>query len=341
MAGNIERVRIDEVFGTLGHVQHLLEALGLGYARRYNTVAVNDILTPDGREVHTLQVAGQLDELYPFTRRANGFEMAKGFSDPVEGTTIFLQRFDMRATRDEDRVKHGRSHTFKVVVWLNTLATFVFAGGEDRLTLRPEGEGDCLRRYEGSLNTVVSDGVIAISDDDCNAARCNGWLLRLHESLRKGFRYVTVVWTARLGWSRGANSNSNGLSKLEVNIGKALDHTLIDDGIVAAIKLKTQSPDDVCLLRWRHRVVEELGLIEVLPELLSLDTLLDAYYLLGILEVAALRDLGRCHSFFAIGPVVDGASCDFVAKLSITLVIHYRADGAIDWQLLPVGTQSR
>jgi len=78
----------------------------------------------------------------------------------------------------------------------------------------------------------------------------------------------------------------------------------------------------------------------VLGEFDRMEALLHSDDLFGIVEVTALgRGSGR-NNAFAVGPVVDFARSNGVSHSSVTVVIHHRAYGTVDWKFLPVDAET-
>ena len=94
-------------------------------------------------------------------------------------------------------------------------------------------------------------------------------------------------------------------------------------------------------LGWTLRIVEELSLIKVLPELLRLETLLDTHDLLWVVGVTPFFRFGWWDSTMTVGPIIHLALMDHMLALAITLVVHNRANWTIYWQLLPVDAKPR
>jgi hypothetical protein len=66
------------------------------------------------------------------------------------------------------------------------------------------------------------------------------------------------------------------LGKTEIDVTQALGHLVVDPGVVAVVKLECERCCQVRLLVLCKRVVEELGLVVVLAELLRAQTSLHA-----------------------------------------------------------------
>ena len=78
----------------------------------------------------------------------------------------------------------------------------------------------------------------------------------------------------------------------------------------------------------------------MLAELLRTQTGLHAFDLGGDVAVGTVLDLCGRGGFEAVGPVVDGSLGDSVAHGTVAVLVHDRADGPVDGQLLPIGAET-
>ena len=174
MLRDLESVVVKEVLSALDHLQTLLEALRRHLSHSNDTIAVGDLA--GDRELHAGDLAGHLDELDGLAGRADGFEVAVGFTDPVHGAALLLQRLDrLRAAGDEDAVEHGAAHALEVVVGFDALgAVLVLARGVDGRAAGADGVGQGASTLESADHGVVGDRVVSVGDHDGNAARLDG-----------------------------------------------------------------------------------------------------------------------------------------------------------------------
>ncbi len=107
MLRDIKRVNINKVLGPLDHIDSLLEAFRLCSPSSNNSIALNHIVTALLTKVHSLNPTSHLHQLHGFPGGANGFQVSKSFANPVNDTSLFFERLDVRATGDEDGVEHG------------------------------------------------------------------------------------------------------------------------------------------------------------------------------------------------------------------------------------------
>jgi len=149
-----------------------------------------------------------------------------------------------------------------------------------------------------------------------------------------------MIGASRLRRRRCATLFGDGLGETEIDIAEALRHAIVDNGIVAMVQLKCESTGEMGLFGFGLRVVEELGLIEMLAEFLRFQALLDVGNLFGIIDIPTFFDGRWGNSAVAVGPVVDLALVDYVLTLAVALVIHNRADRTVDGKLLPIYAKS-
>lgn len=95
------------------------------------------------------------------------------------------------------------------------------------------------------------------------------------------------------------------------------------------------------LLDGRHRVVEELSLLNVLGKLGSSLSSLDAGDWGWVGRGTSLLDGDLVRGVESVGVVVDLALVDLVFTLSISNVVEDGANGLVDGDLGPVDTESR
>jgi hypothetical protein len=270
--------------------------------------------------------------------------VAVGFADPVHGAALLLQRLDrLRAARDEDRVEHGAAHALEVVVGLDALgaAVLVLARGVDGRAAGADGVRQGAGALESADHGVVGDRVVAVGDHDGDAASLDGRLGGHEVSLAETLGGLAVVGAAfLLGDLVGADELCDLLGEAKVDVAQALGHLVVDPRVVTVVKLEGERCGQVSLLVLCKRVVEELGLVVVLAELLRAQTSLHALNLCGDVLVGAVLDLCRWGSLEAVRPVVDSALSDSMAHGTVAVLVHDRADGLVDGQLLPVGTET-
>ena len=234
-------VRVDEALCTLDHVERLLEALGLddALAGGDDAVGLVHVGAVLGGVAHALDVGRVVDEVDTLAGRADGLEMAEGFTHPVHDAALLDQRLHVRTAGDEDGVEERGTHAFEVVVGLHALAGLLaFAVGKDVLALRADGEGHGARALECSDNAVVGDWVVAVRDQNGDAARDDRGRFRLEVSLRESSGLLAVVETKLLRRCGSTGLLSNCLRETEVNHAKALGHAVVDEGIIAVVKLE-------------------------------------------------------------------------------------------------------
>ena len=240
MLANLPRIRVDEVLSTFRHRERLLEALRRRSRGGHDAVMVHDLGAACSAEFQAVDLAGQFDELDAFARGADGFQMPERFAHPVHHAALLLQRLDVGAAWYEDGVEHRGAHAFEVMVWLHALsARFVFAVGVDRLPFGPDDEGECFGGLERGYDAVEGDGIVAIADNDGDAACGDGGLGGVEFGYAETFGFLTMVWSERLGRCWSAAHFCDGLGKAKVDFAKALCHAVVDDWVVAMVELES------------------------------------------------------------------------------------------------------
>ncbi|KAI9166472.1 LOW QUALITY PROTEIN: putative two component histidine kinase [Paramyrothecium foliicola] len=335
-----EHELLKEALGVLGNLDHLAEARRVSIPQGHNTVALRGLAGRGGRNLG--QLNGLVDQVDTGAGSANGLEVTERLTHVVQGATILGQRRDrLVAAGNEDGVEHGAALALEVVVGDDAGAGgAVLAGGVDGRAARRNDEGKGLGGLQGAVHGVEGDGVVAVGDNDGDAARHDGRLLRQEVKLAQVLGLLAVDLPARAAGLVAAHHLGDGLGEVHVDLSDALDHALVDDGLVAVVQLEGQGVHQVRLLNLGERVEEELGLVDVLLELGAPGALLDALHLGGELDKTALGLGGRGLLLEAVGPVVHLALGDGVAALAVAVEVHDGADGLVDGQLLPVDAQT-
>lgn len=151
---------------------------------------------------------------------------------------------------------------------------------------------------------------------------------------------LAMVHHKGFGGDRSTNILSNLLGKAEIDLSQTQCHTLVNDGVIAVVQLKAEGLGHVELLVFRHGVIEQLGLLVVLAELVAQSTLLEALVLLRVRDKSAVLRLRWRDSLETVWPVVHRASGDLVTHSAIAVVVQDGADRSVDWELFPVGAQT-
>lgn len=337
-----------KVRGALENLHAFLEALGLLLpARSNNTIPLDGVRALRRRHLDIERAAQRLlDEIDGLTGRAQRLEMAERLGDPVLDLAVLAQGCDVGPAGDEGCVEHGRALAVVVVVRDDALGGGpVLAVGVDGGALGADDEGQGHGGLDGGLHAGEGDGVVAVADDDGDAAAHDSGCLGEKLGLGEVRGAAAVVLLEGLGWDRGADHLGDFLGELEVDFGEAVaGEAFVDDGVVAVVELEAEGLLHVELLVLGHGVVEELRLAVVLAEFVAQGAVLDALYALGVgleptAQPAAL-DAGWGNRFEAVGPVVDRALRDAVAHLAVSVVVENRAHWTVDWKLFPIDAQA-
>jgi hypothetical protein len=160
-----------------------------------------------------------VEELDTFARRADGFTMCEGFADPVDCTTVLLERRDVRAAGDEESVEEGGALAFEVVGWFDTCAGggFVFAFRVDGGAVGTDDEGRGFGGFEGRLYCFGCGCVVAVCYEDSDAAGGDGGFRGGVVGLWEGFGWFAVVWSAFLFWDGCADEKGDVFGKREID----------------------------------------------------------------------------------------------------------------------------
>jgi hypothetical protein len=101
---------------------------------------------------------------------------------------------------------------------------------------------------------------------------------------------------------------------------KPINHTRVDDRIITVVKLKAEGSLEVGFLWWSQRVVEKLGVNDVLGEFLALETFRSAGNLLRVGFEPSFGWGNRRHGLEAIGPIIGLSGCDAMPSLTVSVV---------------------
>ncbi len=228
-----------------------------------------------------------------------------------------------------------------MMVWLDTFTTLALSIGEDSLPLVADDDGEGFCGSEGGHDAIEGDGVITVRNQDGDAAGSDGGLFGVKDRHTEIAGLVTMVWFALLRWSWGAGFFGYSFGELQVDIAETLDHAVVDDGFIAVVQFEAQRGDDMGFLWGSLRVPEELGLGDVVFELLGLKALLHACYFLRPIDVGSLSFGSGFNGVEPVGPVIDFAGMNLVLALPVTVLIHDGTDRTVYWQLLLIDAKSR
>lgn len=168
-----------------------------------------------------------------------------------------------------------------------------------------------------------------------------GLTLGLSLHLREEGRLLTVVWLGWLGQFDMRELFRYLDREIMIDKSEASDSVLVHNFIGTFRQLKLSGQDDVFLLGFRHRVVEQGSLRDVLLEFGAIDSFRNLSEGLGVRLESALLRRRRRYGVKAVGVVPCSVLLAPLGTLTILLIGHKGAYRSVDRDITKVDTQTR
>ena len=170
MLGNIERVNINQVLCPLDHIDGFPEAFRFRRPSSDKPITINHIVTPFFTKLYSLDFTSHLHQIHGFACGTNSFQMSERFANPMNDASLLHESVDMQTAGNEDRVEHGGTHAFKVMLWLDTFATLALPVCENSLVLGADDDEGGLCSINGGHDAAEGNWVVTLCDEDGDAA---------------------------------------------------------------------------------------------------------------------------------------------------------------------------